>query len=214
MGRGRAIGLRAELEVDDRYPVVVRDQPVQTAAIRQVRAPAARQKSHQRHFTAGLWAKQGRELWRVDRRQDLGGERGARRFREPAAHQVEVGACGARPALWGDVGQHLYESVGKAPLTDPLPVALASAADPRGAERSGGHLERSLAGEPLGHRLGGANLRRFGAIFGSKPFAIAQDRLSAAERRRRLDERVAEARRGRDCTSTRSDERFWYHSRR
>ena len=78
MGRGRAIGLFAQFEVDDQYTLAGCDKTIETAAIGQVGAPWPRQKSRQRDFATGVGAKNRAQLRRVDRRQDLGGERRAR----------------------------------------------------------------------------------------------------------------------------------------
>ena len=77
MGRGRALGLFAQFEVDDQYTLVGCDKPIETAAIGQVGTPWPRQKSRQRDLGTGVWGKNMAQLRRVDRRQDLGGERDA-----------------------------------------------------------------------------------------------------------------------------------------
>ena len=75
MVRRRALGLFAQFEVDDQYTLAGCDEPIETAVIGQVGTPRPRQQSGQRDFATGVGAKNMAELRRVDRRQDLGGER-------------------------------------------------------------------------------------------------------------------------------------------
>ena len=93
--------------------------------------------------------------------------------------------------MWGR-RQQLKQGVSETPLLDALAVALASAADARGTERSSGQFGRSLGREPFGQPAVKANLRRFGAIFSAKTFAVTPKFLRPDVRRRGLDEQIGE----------------------
>ena len=70
VGRGRAIGLFAQFEVDDQYTLVGCDKPVETAAIGKIRTSRPRQKPRQRRLRRGS---RGQKEGSVQARRSLPG---------------------------------------------------------------------------------------------------------------------------------------------